>query len=806
MIRNNFRFAFRLFSKNLGFSIINIVGLSIGMAATLIILLYVLNELSYDRYHEKANRIYRISMQPGSDPSKQVCFTPPPLAPALVSSFPEIQSISRLVLWKRNVLMASGDKIFIEKNIAMADSSLFDVFTIPFLQGDPADALRRPNTIILTEKMAGKYFGHEDPVGKILTMNNDQQYEITGVIRSIPQNSHFTFDFLIPGKYDGLEWGDGCLQTYLTLPEDYPKQHLESKLPEFVISHMGPWVERVTGVPVEEYFKDENNQTSFHLMPLRDAYMNHNLEGVPGLDALMMKFGNKQNLILFSLLAIFILLIACINFINLSMARSVKRIKEISLRKTMGAERISVIRLFLVESVFLSFIALTLGLIILKISLPFFNSYLNTQLELSGISFLFLICVIITFFVGILSGIYPAFFLSRIKPTEILGKKSGTSFLRSPLSKILLSLQFIISIGLIISTVTIFLQMRHVDEAELGFTKDHVVLIERANALGEAQDDFAEILKRHPDVLSASYATSIPGRHFEPTTYGLEGRPGTEEYLFHTMHADDEFIDVLDLKIIQGRNLTKHLVSDELEAIINEKAVATYQWTDPIGKRIIFETKENGENTYAKVVGVVRDFHFQPLYQQIQPMMICSLPRKGNLLLVKLQPGEMQVPIAFIRDEWNKLTNNQPFQYTFVEDDFQKAYSTDYRTGFLFLLFACLAIFLACLGMLGLVTSTTEQRIREIGIRKVNGANSLAIFSLFSKDYIQWIGIAFIIACPLAYYAMYRFLEHFSSRIPLSWWIFAIAGVFAFMISMITISWQNWRIASRNPIDMLRYE
>jgi putative ABC transport system permease protein len=776
------------------------------MAAALILVLYVINELGFDRFHEKADRIYRVEDQRGPDPANRGFFTMPPLAPALKSTFPEIRDITRIVLWKRNVLVSYQDKKFIETNIAMADSSLFDVFTIPFLQGNPKDALRRPNTIIITEKTARKFFGNADPIGKSILFDNNTNYEITGVVSELPANSHFFFDFIIPGDYTGTDWGDGCLQTYLTLPEKYDYNKLEAKFPDFILKQMGPWIEKETGKPVAEFFKDKNNQVSFHLKPLRSVYLHHNMEGIPGLDGLMLRFGSIKNVILFSILAAFVLLIASINFINLSMARSLKRTTELSLRKVMGARKDSLISQFLVESMLISFAALLLALIILKSSLPFFNHYLGTFLRFSDISYLFLASLAITFLVGIISGLFPAFQLSSVNPAGILGKKSGSTTGRSRLSLILLTIQFIISIGLIIATTIIFLQLSFMNKRELGFSKDLVLLIERARALGENQEAFSETIKRYPGVREVSFVTSVPGRHFEPTTYGLEGRPGSESYLLHTMCGDQEFLETLDIKLVSGRNFSKGRATGDLEAVINEKAAEKYRWKEPIGKRIIFETKENGENIFAEIIGVVRDFNFQPLYQEIQPMMIANLTRRGNLAVVKLNPGEINRTVTVIQDQWNRMTMAQPFQYSFLDDDFGKSYNLDQKRGILFLLFSVLAIFLACVGMLGIVISATEMKTKEIGIRKVNGAKSLTILAHFSKYYLMWIAIAFVVACPLAWYFMHRYLENFAFRITLSWWIFAFAGILTLLITLFTITWQNWRMASRNPVELLRYE
>jgi putative ABC transport system permease protein len=798
--------ALRNFQRNKLFGAINIIGLAIGMASTLVLALYVINELGFDSYHEKAGRIYRVEDQRGPDPANRGFFTMPPLAPALKSTFPEIEDIVRVVLWKRNVLVSHRDTRFIETNIAMADSGLFNVFTIPFLIGNPQDALRRPNTIILTSKTAHKFFGDTNPVGQSLVFDGKTSYEITGVVAGMPANSHFFFDFLIPGDYTGTDWGDGCLQTYLTLPENYDAKDLEAKFPAFVVKHMGPWLEVETGKPVGEYFKDRNNQVSFHLAPLGSVYLHHNMEGVPGLEGLMLKFGSMRNVILFAILAAFVLVIAAINFINLSLARSIRRTTDLSLRKAMGAARGALIRQFLVESTLISIAALLLALVILRGSIPFFNHYLGTCMTLSNFSSLFMASLAVTLLIGILAGMLPAVRLSSVDPAVILGKKSGAATGRSRLSLLLLMLQFILSIGLIISTATIFLQLRFMNNRELGFSKDHVLLIERAGALGESRETFSETLKRNPGVREVSFVSSVPGRHFEPTSYNLEGRPGSESCLLHTMHADPEFLNALDLKLVSGRNITKGDVGGDLEAVVNEKAAAVYRWKEPVGKRIFFETNENGKNVYAEIVGVIRDFNFQPLYQEIKPMMIVNHPGRRNLAVVRLSGPEMATSVASIQEQWGRMTGGQPFQYSFLDDDFRKSYLLDERRGILFLLFSLLAIFLACVGMLALIISATELKTKEIGIRKVNGATSATLFAHFSTYYLRWIFLAFTAACPLAWFFMYRYLENFAYRVTLSWWIFAFAGIVTLLIALLTITWQNWRMAARNPVELLRYE
>ncbi|MBN1199979.1 MAG: ABC transporter permease, partial [Bacteroidales bacterium] len=796
-MKKKLKYAFRFLTRDILFTTINVVGLSVGMAATLLILLYVIHEVQYDKHHLKAENIYRIDMQSGSDPSKRACFTPPPLAPALTDYFPGIRNATRLVLWKSGTMITSGDQSFLEENIARADTSLFDIFTIPFVSGNKATALQNDNSLVLTESMARKYFGKEDPIGKQLVFNQEKSYEVTAIIHDIPVTSHFTFDFLIRGNYEGLDWGDGCLQTYILLENDFPPAELESRLPEFTLRKMGPWIESVTKIPVTDYFNDENNRSSFHLTPLTNAYMDHHLEGIPGLDALMMRFGNQRNLLLFSLLALLILVLAAINFINLSTARSVKRTMEVSLRKAMGASRVRIIDIFLIESVILSILALFLAILLVIVILPWFNAYLNLNITLAFYKPLLLVALLFTLLTGILAGSYPSFSIARVPPATILGKKKGTSFLRSPINNLLLSFQFAISTALIISTIVIYRQQAFMVNADLGFPQENLLVVERASRLKENQPVLAERLASFPSINQVAFATAIPGRHHEPTTYQMEGRPSTEEYFFHTMMADPAYVETMGLQITRGRNLNQTSDPHELEALINEKAVATYEWTNPLGKRIIFETRETADPVYATVVGVVKDFHFQPLHRPLEPMMICQPLYPANLMVVRIDPSDPARTIREIEKQWANLSGGQPFRYGFLEDELRHAYAQDQRTGFLFLLFACLAIVLSCAGMLGLVISVTEQRTREIGIRKVNGARTLQVFRTISGDFLKWIFGAVVLAIPVTFIGMTRFLEQFSNHIPLSWWIFLLAALMVLIIAQLTISWQTFRVASR---------
>ena len=779
---------------------INIGGLAIGIAASLIIILFVMNELSFDRFHENADRIYRIGNQVGSAADNRGAFTPPPLASALKNDFPEVMEATRLNLWKRERLVRYKEKQYIENDIIHADSTVFNLFTFNWIAGTPRNALVQPHQVVITEEMAEKYFGDEEPVGRILEFE-DQDVIICGVVEAFPKNSHFQFDFIVSlvslDSHDDQTWMSNCFFTYLLLPHGYSPEHLEAKLPDFILKHYGPIFLQETGVDYGEYLRDENNHYGYWLQPLLDIHLNNNIF------YLTESRGSRQTIMIFSTIALFILMIACINFINLSTARSEKRAREVGIRKVLGTNRRRLFIQFFSESIMMCGAALIFALCIFFMALPIFNSYLNRDLGLHllenpnilGLFFGF------TMMVGLGAGLYPAFYLTSFQPVTVLKGHISKSRYGLRIRNGLVVFQFLISILLIIGTLVIHRQLSYLRHSDLGFNNEQILVVNRCRDLGKQKAAFKQALLQDPDILVVSNTNSVPGRHFEPNGYALDGRPNTEHYVFWTMFADYEYAELLDLEIIEGRYFSETTAGDDIAVVINETAVKEHRLENPIGQTLSMYNRKG------RVIGVVKDFHFQSLHHQIEPMMLAKLDGYGgDNFCVKVRNNNIHRSIDSIRRQWSALTAGSPFQFSFLNQEFQDLYEADQKTGFLLLIFSCMAILVACLGILGLAANTSEQRTKEVGIRKVVGASVPQILFLFTGDVLKWVCIAFIMAIPLAYVIMSAWLQNFAYRTSLTWWIFALTGAGTLIIALFTVCLQTIRTAHANPVEALRYE
>ena len=800
MFKNYFKIAFRNMRKNKTYSLINIGGLAIGMAASLIIILFVMTELSFDKFHEKADRIYRIGNQIGPTVDTRGAFTPPPLAFALKNDFPEIIEVTRINLWKRNRLVRYRDQQYIETDIIHADSTVFNIFTFQWMAGNPKNALVQPDQVVITDRMAAKYFGNEEPVGKILEFE-DRDVMVCGVVKAFPENSHFQFDFIRPmvalNSHDDLTWMSHCYFTYLLLPEEYPPEQLENKFPDFILRHYGPVFLQETGVDYQEYLKVDNNYYGYWLQPLLDIHLNNDIYYLT--DAR----GSRQTVLIFSTIALFILIIACINFINLSTARSEKRAREVGIRKVLGTNRGPLFIQFFSESIMMCGIALIIALCMIYTALPSFNMYLNRDLGFYLVENPIILGLFLGFaiLVGVGAGMYPALYLTSFQPVRVLKGRIFRSRKGLRVRNGLVVFQFLISILLIIGTLVIDHQLRYVHHSELGFEQDQIVVVNRCRELGEQKPAFKQGLLQNPDILVVSNTNSAPGRHFEPNSYVLNGRPTTEDYLFWTMFADYEYVKLLDLELLYGRYFSQTPAGDEIAVVINETAVKEHRLENPIGQMISMFNRKG------RVIGVVKDFHFQSLHHQIGPMMIAQLQGFwGENFCIKVRPDNIRHTIDTIRDQWHAFTGGKPFQYSFLNQEFQQLYEADQKTGTLLLIFSCMAILIACLGIFGLAAATSEQRTKEVGIRKVVGASVKQILFLLVSDVVKWVCIAFIVGTPVAYYIMGKWLQNFAYRTSLSWWIFALTGAGTMIIAFLTVSWQTICTARANPVDTLRYE
>ncbi|WP_336517779.1 ABC transporter permease [Pollutibacter soli] len=794
MIKNYLKIAFRNLWKHKAFTTINILGLCVGITASFLILLYVSFELSYDSFHSKADRIYRIVCDIKT-PTEVINAGGPAwaVAPNVKQEFPEVEAFVRIA-GDDDLLMRNGDIKFQQKDAMWADSAFFDVFDYKLIKGDRRTALKEPISIVFTKSTAKKYFGDKDPMGQtILITGEGFPAKVTGVMEDMPENSQIKGDVVlsmstITQKFNASldsQWGNYGAQAYLLLKANTNAKSLEKKFPDFL--------ERRNGTEM----KQNQMYATLFLEKLKDVYLRSTRNGS--------KTGNINNVYIFSVVAIFILLIACINFINLATARSAERAKEVGLRKVVGAEKSQLARQFLGESVILTLIAVILSVGLTALLLPMFNQLAGKTIS-SGIfsqplylAYLLAGAIII----GIVAGIYPAIVLSSFTPVTVLKGKFSTSMKGILLRKGLVVSQFAISIALIIGTIIVYLQMNHMRSSDLGFNKDQLLVI---NSGGDpAKQSFKESLRSIPGVKSTATTSSVPGGN-NPGAYSeIENKQGDLQIANLDLYfVDFDFIPQLDIKMVAGRPFSRDFGTDTTQAmVLNEAAVKLFGYTKPeeaIGRRF----KQWGRE--GKIIGVAKDFHFRSLQQQIKPLSMRIEPNGTQLITVRLNADNLSSTISSIQGNWNKAVPNRPFDYYFLDEFFDKQYRAEERFGKLFLNFAVIAIFISCLGLLGLASYSTMQRTREIGVRKVMGASVASIINLLSKDFLKLVLISFVIAAPLAGYIMYQWLKDFAFRINISWWIFGAAGIIALFIAIVTVSFQAVKAAVVNPVKSLRSE
>jgi len=771
---------------------INVSGLAIGMACCLLITIFVQDELSFDQFHEKANRIFRIASKEnrrGIIANYPFVFSGIP--PILQNDYSEVLDYVRFDP-RENVLISSEDKEFYEERLFYTDASVFDVFTFPLVKGDPKTALKEPYSVVLTQRMAEKYFSGEDPVGQTLTIDNEHDYQITGVLKEIPRNSHIKFDFLASiatletqdPRYGKL-WAWNCY-SYLLLPKDYSYQDLERKFPGFIRRHRGEKA-------VEAY--------TFYLQPLTRIHLHSHL----GFE--IEANSDIRYVYIFSAIAFFILLIACINFMNLSTARSAKRAKEVGLRKVLGADRSRLIKQFLGESLALSFLALPAAVALIELFLPAFNALTGKELRIDyfGNSVVFLGLIGILLFVGILSGTYPAFFLSAFRPAAVLKGKLRAGAGSVLFRKVLVVVQFSISIVLIAGTIIITNQLDFIRNKKLGFDKDHVVVMPvMRSGIGQNFDTLKRELLQNPNVQSVTGSTSVPS--FIPTrsVFIPEGAEEGERLVLRNVLVDYDFIKTFGMEIKEGRDFSMDFSTDKKEAfVVNEAAVKEFGWESAVGKKLI-----DLEGSRGHVIGVVKNFHFRSKHQKIEPLIFALLPSNRYVYLISVKINQLNIrgTLSFLKSEWKKFAPGWPFEYFFLDDNYDRLYKSEERLRHIFLTFTFLGIFIACLGLFGLAAFTAEQRTKEMGIRKVLGASVPNILILLSKEFAKWVLLANIIAWPVAYFAMHRWLQNFAYRISIEWWMFLLAAVLVLVIALCTVGFQAVKAALANPSESLRYE
>ena len=812
MIKNYFKIAWRNLVKNKTFSFINIIGLASGLACFILIALYVADELSYDRFNEKAGRIYRINSDVIFGGNKlHLAVASDPMGATLKKDYPQVEEFVRFFISGGSKLIKKGNEFIRENNVAHVDSTLFDVFTIPVIAGDAKTALNEPNTVVISESAAKKYFATTDAVGKNIETddNGSTLYKVTAVIKDIPHNSHFTFDMLFSMDNVEYQWGNFLShnhQTYLLLKPGADHKAFEKNFPRFIDKYVVPQAAQFMQIKSMDEFEKAGNKLEYSLMPLTDIHLRS--DRVPELNV----NGNIQYVYIFSAVALFVLLLACINFMNLSTARSASRAKEVGIRKVVGSEKNSLIKQFLTESILTTIISTVFAIAIAWLCLPWFNSLSAKQLLISDLLqtryLVFLIAL--PLIVGLLSGLYPAFILSSFNPIVVLKGKLSGGLKRSTLRNVLVVGQFTTSIFLIAATIIVFRQLNYIQTKKLGFTKDQVLVVNGTGALGNNRDAFKNEVAKFTGVKGTTYAGYLPvaGSSRNDVSFSSEAAmSSTNSVNMQVWNIDHNYIPLMEMEIIKGRNFSKDFRTDSNATIINETAARLLGWDDPVGKKLYTYFQDGFGNTLIsrEVIGVVKNFHFESMKENIGPLCF-RLADNYWATAFKVNTTDIKQLVSNIESKWKAMAPGMPFSYQFMDESFDNMYRVEQRTGKLGLTLAIIAILIACLGLFGLATYTAEQRIKEIGVRKVLGATISNIVSMLSKDFVVLVVISSVFAIPLAWWAMNRWLQDFAYRISIGWWVFAADGIIALLIALITVSSQAVKAALANPVKSLRTE
>ena len=801
MLKNYLKIAFRHFKRAKLYSFINTLGLAIGLACCILTFLYVQYEFSFDRYHPNADNIYRVirdepeNVARGGTTMENTC--PAALSQALKNSIPEVANVARVR--KDRVSMELKGSFFPEDKFFYADPEFLEIFTFPLLSGDPKTALKEPFSLVVTQEMAKKYFGEENPLGKTVKylyefMGSNKAYNltITGVIKNVPKNSHFRFDFLASNEtlfsiHDErwFGWGDGIsFKTYVLLNSYSDLNHLEGKFTEILQKNSPP--------------PYENN--ILYLQPLTSIHLGGNIQNEIETNATM------GSMYMLSVIALFMMIIACFNYMNLSTSRFISRAREVGIRKVVGADRKNLIQQFLGESFLYSITALAIAIVAVVLFLPKFNSLIDRDINLESLNLSTLIIgvLILTAVVSILSGSYPSLFLSSFHPIKVLkgssnaGKKNVLN-----LRNLLVILQFAVSITLIICTFLVHKQLHFVKEKRLGFEKEQVVCLQSSEALTKQHDAFKAELVKNTNILSATLASGTPAATDSVGGVDWEGEKPDDNILWYNFCVDYDFLETLELEMLEGRFFSQEFSTDVTNYVLNEAAAKTLGWQEPVGKMFSVWRREG------KVIGIVKDFHFSSLHNKIQPLILRIEPEHRSLydvVMIRLNSDDVPGTISDIEKTYKKFDPQFPFVFSFLDEQIDRFYRTEYKLLKIFNYFSFLAVFIACLGVFGVLSYSIENRTKEIGIRKVLGATVAGIVKLISKDFMKCVLLANIIAWPVAYWVMNNWLQSFAYRVNLDIKLFILAAMITLGIAMVTVSYQAIKAASANPVDSLRYE
>ena len=793
MLKNYLKVAFRNLSKNKSSTVINVIGLSTGLICFILIFLFVKDELSYDRFHKNPEQVYRIVKDFVNDDKSRIpdATTPPALAPAVQKDLPEIAQTTRLFpSWGRRYVLEVGEKKMNEQGLMRVDSNFFEVFSFPFFKGNKQSAFKEPRSIILTESSAKKYFGDEDPLGKTIKLDIDMgtDYSVTAVLKDIPANSHFRFDFLIPLKFGNAdlstEWGWYNFYTYVRLKPGVDWKKFESKLQ-----------------PLFKKYQPQNTNI-FYSQALTDIHLDSRLKWELGTN------GDRSYVHIMMAIAVFVIVIAGINYINLATARSSKRAKEVGIRKVAGAHKSLLVGQFLSESVLIVICSLLVSVIAAALILPLFNQLMEKNLSLFTVSNVnsWLVILAVAIFVGFAAGLYPAFYLARFQPIQVLKTNILTVVKGAFLRKGLVTFQFVISMVMITSIIVISTQLNYIRNKKLGFDKDNILLIHNVGRIPN-KEAIKEEFKKLPSVKNVGGADGILGG--QNWTNGVRAKDKREESLLNFLNIDYDFLNTLNVQLKEGRNFSRDYGRDSVAIILSETAVKELGLREPvIGSQIVWGERDT-TIYYADVIGVAKDFHFSNFHEPIKPFgFVLDLERNSrlNTFFVKTLSGNLDQTLNSIEKIWKKMVPGQPIEYSFQDEQISSMHREETKFQQMFSYLTIVAIVIACLGLFGLASFTAEQRTKEIGIRKVLGASVHGLVSLLSKEFLKLVIIAVVIATPLAWYFMNGWLQDFVYRISLNWWVFAISGVVALLIALLTVSFQAVKAAIANPVKSLRTE
>lgn len=797
MIRHHFKTAVRNLVRHKTISAINVAGLAIGMACCLLIMFYVYDELQYDEHHENADRIYRITAEYATTGRHWACIGPP-VGLALLNQIPEIEQVFRFFEGSHPVF-SYGQTSFEEPDVLYADSSIFEVLSINLKQGNPVTALSEPGSLLLTDRMAKKYFGDADPMGRVIMYNASTPLKVTGVLENQPSTSHAPFDFLISMStfysWVDREWIEQAktwagFHTYILLRSGATQKDVEQKLPEFVSSY---YAGRFSA-PAEEVL-------TLHLQPLTDIHLYSKLEKE------LRSNSDIAYVYIFSTIAFVVLLVACVNFVNLAAARFIKRIREVGVRKVLGAMPRQLTMQFLTEAVLMTFLSVAIAVILAEAMSPLLLSLTGKQFSYGDVDVFFIVLGIggIALGTALLSGIVPTFAVSGSTPVSALRGTASGKFRISSVRKALIISQFSVSVFLIVGVIVINSQLNFIRQKDLGFDKEQVVKVslrgKTEDAVEQSREEFLHRLGSRPQVVKAGLGSEAPGERFSLETIVRDDRKDERGVQMRVLWGiDDGYIPTLGIEIVRGRNFVNSMASDSMAFLLNESAVKVLELSEPLG------TVLRWGNYVGPVVGVVRDFHFASLHRNVEPLFIPHRVRMTNYLFVRIAPDRADEALSVIREELEALVPDQPFLYSFLDQDFDKLYRGEDLLGKVFQFFTILAVLIACLGLFGLSMLAVERRTKEVGIRKVLGANVTQVVGLLSREFLLLVSVSNLVGWPLAWFALSSWLENFAFRTEIEWWMFLIAGVLSILTAFATVAFHGIKAAMSNPVDALRYE